>query len=82
MVLFMHSIIIITFLTGLLFAVPVPEKYALDRQSIDKIIGEALAKADKAGIRGKEVTPFLLSEIATISSGNSLETSILFEIEL
>ncbi|CAG9771932.1 unnamed protein product, partial [Ceutorhynchus assimilis] len=62
--------------SGLLFAVPVPERYALDPESIDKIISQALAKADKTGIRGKEVTPFLLSEIATMSAGNSLETNI------
>ncbi|XP_066159167.1 uncharacterized protein [Euwallacea fornicatus] len=62
--------------SGLLFAVPVPEPFALNPESIDKLIEEALAKADTAAIRGKMITPFLLSQIAEMTSGNSLETNV------
>ncbi|XP_050294346.1 uncharacterized protein LOC126734680 [Anthonomus grandis grandis] len=62
--------------SGMLFAVPVPEKYALNPEIINKAILEALGKAQDKGISGKDTTPFLLSEIATVTGGNSLETNI------
>lgn len=66
------------FVPGLLFGVPVPEPYAIDPESINRIIDNALVEADKAGISGKNITPFLLGQIAQMSAGNSLKTSILF----
>ncbi|XP_076271433.1 pseudouridine-5'-phosphate glycosidase-like [Rhynchophorus ferrugineus] len=62
--------------SGLLFAVPVPDRCALDDKIIDDIIKNALEKADREGIKGKHITPFLLAEIASLTGGNSLETSI------
>jgi pseudouridine-5'-phosphate glycosidase len=34
-----------------------------------------LEEADKIGIKGKDVTPFILSAVAKITAGKSLETS-------
>lgn len=42
---------------------------------INKAIEKALKEADQNGIKGKEVTPYLLAAIAKITSGKSLETS-------
>jgi pseudouridine-5'-phosphate glycosidase len=39
-------------------------------------IERALEKAASAGIRGKEVTPFLLAEVARITEGRSLATNV------
>lgn len=63
--------------SGMLFAVPVPEEFALDERIVNKAIEQALEDAEREGITGKETTPFLLSRIREISGGKSLETSIL-----
>jgi len=61
--------------TGILFAVPIPEKYALQPSVMDAAISEALKKANAMRIIGKQVTPFLLSELNEITRGQSLEAS-------
>ncbi|XP_018365889.1 PREDICTED: pseudouridine-metabolizing bifunctional protein C1861.05 [Trachymyrmex cornetzi] len=62
--------------TGILFAVPIPEKYALQPSVMDAAISEALKKANAMRITGKRVTPFLLSELNDITRGQSLEANI------
>ncbi|KYM97772.1 Pseudouridine-5'-phosphate glycosidase [Cyphomyrmex costatus] len=62
--------------TGILFAVPIPEKYALQPSVVDAAISEALKKANAMHITGKQVTPFLLSELNEITRGQSLEANI------
>ncbi|KAI4464699.1 hypothetical protein MML48_3g00015715 [Holotrichia oblita] len=64
--------------SGMLFGVPVPEEYSLNKNELDNIIKEALNQADNQGVSGKEITPFLLSRVAEATGGKSLETSILF----
>lgn len=44
---------------------------------MDTAINLALSEAEKAGIHGKEVTPFVLERMNRITDGKSLETSIL-----
>jgi pseudouridine-5'-phosphate glycosidase len=44
-------------------------------QLINNAIEKALKEADKMGIKGKDVTPFILSAVAKITSGRSLITS-------
>lgn len=61
---------------GVIIANPVPEEYSMEKNKIDKAIEEALKKADEKGIRGKDVTPFLLSRIKDITGGKSLESNI------
>lgn len=61
---------------GVLIANPVPEEYSMDKDIIDKAIEKALRTADENGIKGKDVTPFLLSEIQNITEGKSLDTNI------
>ena len=62
---------------GVIIANPVPEVHSLDKNLIDKAIDEALIKADARGIKGKDVTPFLLSEIKNITGGKSLDSNIM-----
>jgi pseudouridine-5'-phosphate glycosidase len=59
-----------------IIANPIPEEFSFDKNLIDKAIDEALAKADTKGIKGKDVTPFLLSEIKEITKGKSLDANI------
>jgi pseudouridine-5'-phosphate glycosidase len=40
------------------------------------VLATAFAAADKAGVRGKEVTPFLLQFIVEESKGKSLEVNL------
>lgn len=50
-------------------------------QLINNAIEKALEEADKVGIRGKDVTPFILSAVAKITAGKSLQTSKLLNIK-
>ncbi len=61
---------------GVLIANPVPEKYQLDADLMEKTIAEAVAEAERQGIRGKAITPFLLAKIETLTGGRSLQTNI------
>lgn len=66
----------IGFPAGLLAANPIPAEDAMDREEIDGAIESALEKAQKEGITGKAVTPFLLAEIVRITGGRSLTANI------
>jgi pseudouridine-5'-phosphate glycosidase len=59
-----------------LLTVPVPEGSDLPRDEMEAAIGQALGKADELGIVGKDVTPFLLSELTKISEGRTLTANI------
>ncbi len=48
---------------GILVANPLPEAAQLDPGVHDRLLAEALAAADAASVRGKEITPFLLDYI-------------------
>lgn len=61
---------------GLLIVNPIPQKFSMDKNKIDKAIELALIKAESKKITGKDVTPFLLSEIKNITKGKSLESNI------
>ena len=61
---------------GVIIANPIPEEYSMDKSMIDKAIEEALKSADKSVVKGKDVTPFLLSEIKRITGGESLDSNI------
>src|SRR3954468_24336258 len=46
---------------AILLCVPPPAEHALPPAEVEGAIRDALAEAEKQGVRGKEVTPFLLS---------------------
>ena len=48
----------------------------LQKTKLYKSIEEALKEADEKGIKGKDVTPFLLSHIKKLTDGKSLESNI------
>jgi pseudouridine-5'-phosphate glycosidase len=62
--------------TGLLIANPIPHEHAIPGDEIDGVILEAVAEADRQGIAGKEVTPFLLDRINRATEGRSLAANI------
>ena len=61
---------------GILITNPLPEQFAMDAKIINNAIEKALAMADEQGIKGKEITPFLLKNIVDITGGDSLESNI------
>lgn len=61
---------------GLVVANPIPESYALPPDRIDRTISQACAEAEHRGIRGKNLTPFLLAKIETLTGGESLQANI------
>ena len=61
---------------GILITNPIPEEYAMDSKIINDAIEKALSMADEQGIKGKEITPFLLKNIVDITGGDSLESNI------
>jgi pseudouridine-5'-phosphate glycosidase len=58
--------------SGLLVCNPVPEAFALSRETVEAHIEAALAEARRQGIGGKELTPFLLAQVTEASGGESL----------
>jgi len=61
---------------GIVIANPIPEKWSMGRAAVDGAIESALAAAAAAGVKGKEVTPFLLAEVKKLTGGESLESNI------
>jgi pseudouridine-5'-phosphate glycosidase len=57
---------------GVLVCQPLPEEHALDNQEIENAIEAALREARSQGIQGRDVTPFLLGNLARATSGRSL----------
>lgn len=61
---------------GMLIVNPIPEEYSLDHEYIDTVIADAVVAAQEQGISGKNITPFLLSEITKRTGGKSLEANL------
>lgn len=55
---------------------PIPEEYAMDNEYISKIIDDACIEANENGIKGKNITPFLLDKIQKTTGGKSLDANI------
>ncbi len=61
---------------GMLIACPVPEEDEIPYEKMDIVIKEALEECDKQGVKGKRITPFLLSKVKDLTEGSSLEANI------
>ena len=55
---------------------PLPPDEQLDPVLHDRILSEGLIAADAAGVRGKDVTPFLLDYLAEETQGSSLDANV------
>jgi pseudouridine-5'-phosphate glycosidase len=62
--------------SGVLIAVSAPEDQAADPAQVEEAIAQALSEAAEAGVRGKEVTPFLLSRVAQLTGGKSVNANL------
>jgi pseudouridylate synthase len=61
---------------GVVIGNPVPDEYSMDSSAIGSAIEAALDAASKAGVKGKDVTPFLLAKVKELTGGESLESNI------
>ena len=62
--------------SGIVIANPIPTAVEIPAAEISGHIEHALADADARGIRGKDITPFLLGRIVELTGGASLEANI------
>jgi pseudouridine-5'-phosphate glycosidase len=62
--------------SAILLTVPVPPKFEIEREELEKILGESLKIADAQKISGKEITPFLLRQMSEKSAGKTLAANI------
>lgn len=60
---------------ALVVAHPLPEDLQMDPDLHDRLLVEGLAQAEASGVRGKDVTPFLLDFFHRASGGVSLEAN-------
>ncbi len=78
---FSHSVDIVNYLryyfsvfpeSGVLIANSVPEKHSFDYGEINRIVQRLLQEAQKKSIKGKELTPYLLKNLAVATNGQSV----------
>jgi pseudouridylate synthase len=61
--------------SGLVIANPLPEDEQLDPALHDRALRTSFEELNRRGVRGKDVTPFLLDSIATETKGESLRVN-------
>ena len=61
---------------GVVIANPVPEAFSMDATYLNGIIEHTLAEATRENIKGKAVTPYLLSKVKELTAGKSLVSNI------
>jgi len=60
---------------GILITNPLPIEAEIPREEMEGYIKKAITDAESAGIRGKDVTPWLLGRIVDITDGRSLSSN-------
>jgi pseudouridine-5'-phosphate glycosidase len=61
---------------AILVTVPVPQEFEMERREIEEIVEAAVELAGQQKIKGKELTPFLLSQMSDRSGGKTLAANI------
>ena len=61
---------------GILIACPIPAEDEIPFDKMDVVIKQALKECEEKGVKGKRITPFLLSKVKDLTEGSSLETNI------
>lgn len=62
--------------TGVLIANPIPSADEMAAQLYDRALQTALAEAEKGGVRGRAVTPFLLDRMRALTGGDSVRANV------
>lgn len=61
---------------ALLVAVPVPAEAEVDERLMEEVLSRALAGAERDGVRGRALTPFLLARMGEASGGATLRANV------
>ncbi|MCE1245789.1 MAG: pseudouridine-5'-phosphate glycosidase [Firmicutes bacterium] len=61
---------------GVLIANPVPQEYSLGETFLEEVVEKSLFEAQEMEISGKDVTPFLLERLHTLTSGKTIQANI------
>ncbi|MCX6027934.1 MAG: pseudouridine-5'-phosphate glycosidase [Chloroflexi bacterium] len=61
---------------GMLVTVPVPAEFELPTDQMEASISQALAEAEAQGVKGKALTPFLLTKISELTGEASLRANL------
>lgn len=62
--------------SALLVAVPIPEEFEVSAEQLQRVLESALKEAERNGIAGPDLTPFLLTRMAERSGGATLRANI------
>jgi pseudouridine-5'-phosphate glycosidase len=62
--------------TGVLVGNPIPAADELPAAACDDALARALAEAQAGGVRGRELTPFLLARLAALTGGASVRANL------
>ncbi len=62
--------------SGVLLTAPIPPAAAMQSVTIDTAITQALQEAAEQGISGKAVTPYILSRLAILTDGASVQANL------
>ncbi|MGQ0541470.1 MAG: pseudouridine-5'-phosphate glycosidase [Blastocatellia bacterium] len=61
---------------SILVTVPVPQEFEIEANELEEMLLGSLKLAGQQGIRGKEITPFLLAQMSEKSEGKTLAANI------
>ncbi|KAK3239962.1 hypothetical protein CYMTET_50146 [Cymbomonas tetramitiformis] len=62
--------------SGIVLGVPIPDKYLTAAAPVTKATDQALKELEEQGVKGNDVTPFLLKRVQELSGGLSLDSNI------
>jgi len=60
----------------MVLAVPVPAEIALDHDEVEADVMRSIGVAEREGIRGAELTPYLLRSLGESTRGRALDANI------
>ncbi|MCI0489572.1 MAG: pseudouridine-5'-phosphate glycosidase [Blastocatellia bacterium] len=61
--------------TAVLVCAPVPAQFELSANEVERAIRQAIEEAKRSEVRGKALTPFLLSQMERLTGGSTLEAN-------
>ncbi len=61
---------------AILVTVPIPDKFEISKDEVERLLAESLRSAAEHNVSGKELTPFLLTQLSSRSNGTTLEANI------
>jgi len=62
--------------SGALICIPCPENFSVPNEIVEKALVQSEAEAQASGITGQDLTPFLLSRLADLTGGATLQANL------